>query len=142
MKKIARSNYFKILVVLFLCCFCSGCGIKKENQPDLLSSFRINRNENLVVIANRSVIDDKEEFARQLVRMCKENSFKSIKFFTDRGYATSLDMSVYLWRDEVKDQEPVMIVEYKPNEWNQEYGIVNNPEEFRLYVDGELVAYE
>ena len=117
-------------------------GIKKENQPDLLSSFRINRNENLVVIANRSVIDDKEEFARQLVRMCKENSFKSIKFFTDRGYATSLDMSVYLWRDEVKDQEPVMIVEYKPNEWNQEYGIVNNPEEFRLYVDGELVAYE
>ena len=23
--------------------------------------------------------------------------------------------------------------------WNQEYDIINNPEEFRLYVDGELV---
>ena len=142
MTKIGKGSYFKILVVLFLCCFCSGCGIKKENQPDLLSSFRINRNENLVVIANRSVIDDKEEFARKLVRMCIENSFESIKFFTDCGYATSLDMSVYLWRDEVENQEPVMIVEYKPNEWNQEYDIVNNPEEFRLYVDGELVDYE
>ena len=128
-----------MLLALFICCIVSGCSSKKEGEPDLLSSFSVNRDENLVVIANRNKIEDKDEFARLLVRMCKENSFQSIKFSTDRGYATSLDMSVYLWWDEVEGNDPVMTVEYKPEEWNQEYDIVNNPEEFRLYVDGELV---
>ena len=60
----------------------------------------------------------------------------------DRGYATSLDMRVYLWRDEVEGHDPVMTVEYKPEEWNPEYDIINHPEEFMLYVDGELIEYE
>ena len=64
------------------------------------------------------------------------------KFSTDRGYATSLDMRVYLWRDEVEGHDPVMTVEYKPEEWNPEYDIINHPEEFMLYVDGELIEYE
>ena len=128
-----------MLLALLICCIGSGCSNKKEEEPDLLSSFSVNRDENLVVIANRNEIEDKDEFARLLVCMCKENSFQSIKFSTDREYATSLDMRVYLWRDEVEGNDPIMTVEYKPEEWNQEYDIVNNPEEFRLYVDGELV---
>ena len=57
-------------------------------------------------------------------------------------YKVSADMRVYLWRDEVEGNDPVMTVEYKPDEWNPDYDIINNPEEFRLYVDGELVEYE
>ena len=120
------------VLALLVCCIGSGCGSKKEGEPDLLSSFSMNRDE----------IEDKDEFARLLVRMCKENSFQSIKFSTDRGYATSLDMRVYLWRDEVEGHDPVMTVEYKPEEWNPEYDIINHPEEFMLYVDGELIEYE
>lgn len=33
-------------------------------------------------------------------------------------------------------------VVYKPEEWNPEYDIINHPEEFMLYVDGELIEYE
>ena len=104
------------VLALLICCIGSGCSSKKEGEPDLLSSFSMNRDENLVVIANRDEIEDKDEFARLLVRMCQENSFQSIKFSTDRGYATSLDMRVYLWRDEVEGNDPVMTVEYKPEE--------------------------
>ena len=32
-----------------------------------------------------------------------------------------------------------MTVEYKPEEWNAEYDIVNAPEQFHLYVDDEMV---
>lgn len=131
-----------ILLALIVSCIGTGCGSQKEGEPDLLSSFSINRDESLVVIANRNEIKDKEEFARQLVRMCKENAFHSIKFSTDRGYATSLDMRVYLWRDEVEDHDPVMVVKYKSDDWNQQYDIVNHPEMFRLYVDGELIDSE
>ena len=51
-------------------------------------------------------------------------------------------MRVYLWRDEVEGHDPVMTVEYKPEEWNPEYDIINHPKEFMLYVDGELIEYE
>ena len=103
-------NSTRDILALLVCCIGSGCNNKIEGEPDLLSSFSMNRDENLVVIANWDKIEDKDEFARLLVRMCKENSFHSIKFSTARGYATSLDMRVYLWRDE-----------------------------FSLYVDGELI---
>ena len=55
------------VLALLVCCIGSGCGSKKEGEPDLLSSFSMNRDENLVVIANRDEIEDKDEFARLLV---------------------------------------------------------------------------
>ena len=42
-------------------------------------------------------------------------------------------------RDEVKDNDSVMTAEYKTEEWNRDYDIINNPEEFNVYVDGELI---
>lgn len=108
-------------------------------EPDVVGSMKMNNDENLTVVANRDEIEDKEEFAKLLVKMCQENSFHTIKFSTDYGYATSLDMRVYLWKDEIEGHDPVMRVEFKPIEWNQDYDIVNHSEMFELYVDGELI---
>lgn len=142
MKKI-----FGVLSITLLVAFLAACGNNDENahipgEPDVISSIRSNNDENLVVIANRDEIEDKVEFAKLLVKMCQDNSFQTIKFSTDFGYATSLDMRVYLWKDEVEGNDPIMTVEFKPIEWNQEYDIVNNPEMFELYVDGELIESE
>ena len=79
--------------------------IKTKNDskmaPDIINSLSMNRDQYLTVVANRDEIEDKEEFAELLVQMCKENSFHTIKFSTERGYATSLHMKVYLWRDKI-----------------------------------------
>lgn len=32
-----------------------------------------------------------------------------------------------------------MTVEYKTEEWNLDYDIMNAPEQFQLYIDGEMV---
>ena len=129
--------------LIFLLCvavFVSGCGQKhKEGEPDVISSIKMNQDEMLTVVANRNQIEDKEEFAELLLKKCKENSFQSAKFSTDSGYATSLNLRVYLWEDEIKEQEPVMVVEYKPVESGKDYDIVNDPEKFQMYVDGELM---
>ena len=85
------------------------------------------------------VFNFKEEFSWKLIEMCQENSFRTIKFSTDRGYAARIHMSVYLWKDEIKGHDTVMEIEYKPAEFNMDYDIVNNPDKFELYVDGELV---
>jgi len=137
-------KYISLLGILLISCLLLACGQKNENvhvpgEPDVINSIRSNNDERLLVIANRDEIEDKIEFAKLLVKMCQENSFKTIKFSTDMGYATSLNMRVYLWRDEIEGNNPIMTVEFKPDDWRQEYDIVNNPEMFKLYIDGELI---
>ena len=112
----------------------------KQGDPDVVGSFAMNRDENLTVVAYRDEITDREAFAKQLLQMCRDNSFYSIKFSTDQGYATSLDMNVYSWKEDIENGEPVMRVEYKPIEYGEEYDIVNNPDKFQLYVDGKEIT--
>ena len=134
-KKCRKILFAMMLVVLIL-----GCVQKyKRMEPDVVSSMKINRDETLTVVANRSKIEDKIEFAKLLVDMCKENSFGSIKFRTDYGYATSLELRVYLDEQEIESHKPAMNVEYKPVKRGEGYDIVNNPDMFRLYVDGKRV---
>ena len=52
------------VLALLVCCIGSGCSSKKEGEQDLLSIFSMNRDENLVVIATRNQIEEKDEFAR------------------------------------------------------------------------------
>lgn len=105
--------------------------------PDVVSSISMNRDQYLTVVANRDNIEDKGEFAKLLIEMCKENSFHTIKFSTDRGYATNVDMRVYLFQDKIEGHEPVMIVKYEPVEYGKGYDIVHNPDQFKLTIDGK-----
>ena len=66
-------------------------------------------------------------------------SFHSTKFSTDRGYATSIDMHIYLWKEDIEDGESVMTAEYRPVEYGKDYDIVNNPDKFQLYIDGKEI---
>ena len=85
-------------------------------EPDVVSSISVDRDQYLTVVANRDKIEDKEEFAELLVRKCRENSFHTIKFSTDRGYATGIHMRVYLHEEDIERNDSVMVVEYKPIE--------------------------
>ena len=67
------------------------------------------------------------------------DSFHSTKFSTDRGYATSIDMHIYLWKEDIEDGESVMTAEYRPVEYGKDYDIVNNPDKFQLYIDGKEI---
>ena len=129
-----------LLCLLLSAAFVSGCAQKyKEREPGVINSMKINQDETLTVVANRNQIEDKEDFAKLLVKKCKDNAFQSVRFSADYEYATSLNLRVYLWKDEIEGQEPVMVVEYKPVEWGMDYDIVHDPEKFQMYVDGELM---
>ena len=75
----------------------------KKGEPDVVGTFSINRDENITVVANRENIEDREAFARELLQMYKDDSFHSTKFSTDHGYATSLDMYIYLWKEDIEE---------------------------------------
>lgn len=108
-------------------------------EPDVVSSISMNRDQYFTVVANRNRIEDKEEFAKLLVKMCRENSFHTIKFSTDRGYATEIHMQVYLCEEDIEDANVVMETDYVQREYNENYDICDNPEKFELHVDGEVI---
>lgn len=62
--------------------------------PDAVSSMSSNNWQYLKVVANSDRIDDKETFAREVVQMCRENSFHSVfygyKRVSERGRYHSL----------------------------------------------------
>ena len=91
------------------------------------------------MVANREDIEDREAFARKLLQMYKDDSLHSTKFSTDRGYATSIDMNIYLWKEDIEDEESVMTAEYRPVEYGKDYDVVNNPDKFQLYIDGKEI---
>ena len=111
----------------------------KKGEPDVVGTFSINCDENITVVANRENIEDREAFARELLQMYKDNSFHSTKFSTDHGYATSLDMYIYLWKEDIEEGESVMTAEYRPIEYGKDYDVVNNPDKFQLYIDGREI---
>ena len=76
---------------------------------------------------------------REFLQMYKDDSFHSTKFSTDRGYATSIDMNIYLWKEDIEDGESVMTAEYRPVEYGKDYDVVNNPDKFQLYIDGKEI---
>ena len=133
-----------IVCVIIIFVIMTGYFFKKKSEkeismePDVVSSISMNRDQYLTVVANRNRIEDKEEFAKLLVKMCRDNSFHTIKFSTDRGYATSVNMRVYLWKEDIERNDPVMVVEYKSVGSRKKYDIQYDSEKYELFIDGKV----
>ena len=146
-RRIRSMNKKRICIVCVIMVFSIMMGYLFEKkseveismEPDVVSSISMNRDQYLTVVANRDRIEDKEEFAKLLVKMCTENSFHTIKFSTDRGYATGIHMQVYLCEENIEDANIVMEIDYVQREYNENYDICDNPEKFELHVDGEVI---
>ena len=101
-------------------------------DPDAVSSYAFNQDEHLKIIANRPKIEDAEAFAAELLSMVQHDGFQTITFcFDDRGYPTSLDMTVYLWED---SDEPEMTISYTPEDYSAGYNLIEHPEKFILEI--------
>ena len=133
-----------IVCVIMIFVIMTGYHFEKKSEeeismePDVVSSISMNRDQYLTVVANRDRIEDKEEFAKLLVKMCRENAFHSIKFSTDRGYATGIHMQVYLCEEDIEDANVAMKIDYIQRKYNEKYDICNHLEKFELFVDGEV----
>lgn len=141
-----KRNITVCIVILCAMCFLSTYGARFYEEwktahsgiPDAVSSMRFNKDEHLVVVANSSEIKDKEAFARQVVHMCQEDSFGSMKL---SSMPARLEVTVYLQRDAIGENDPVCKIEYIPLEYHDSYDIRNNMEKFHLYLDGEEIEF-
>lgn len=110
--------------------------------PDAINTMSTGNDLYLTVIANARQIEDKEEFARTVVHMCQNNSFHSVRFSTDCGYPSGLNITVYLNRKDIEARkEPVCKILFKTDDFSKDYNIKDNPDEFHLYLDGEEIIF-
>lgn len=115
----------------------ANCGI-----PDAVGSMVFNNNYHLTIVANSREIADAEEFACEVIEMCRENAFHSIKFSTDvNGYPSSLDITVYLRKDDIGEKEPVCRIRYVPTDYNEGYDIKNDTDKYHLYLDNKEIVF-
>lgn len=110
--------------------------------PDMISSISYNNDYHLKVVANNEYIEDLEEFAREIIHMCQDNSFHTVKFSTGmKGYPERLDIDVYLQKNDIETKEPVCRIRFESNEPYQNYDIKNHADMFRLYLDEKEIPY-
>lgn len=142
------SGIIGFLLILFLALGALELALyQKEKErysgiPDLVSSLSIGNEYYLIVVANCWNIGDKEDFAKDVIERCRNNSFKSIMFSTDlNGYPARLDIDVYLTEQDIGKTEPVLQVRFQPDKWNAEYNIRDDVEHYLMYVDGKQITY-
>jgi len=143
----SKKMYF-LMFVAAVCMICYGSAEYPEwkeahsGVPDVVSSMSMNNDHYLKVVANSTRIDDKEAFAREIIHMCQDNSFHSIRFSTDiNGYPSKLDITVYLNRKDVEKGKAACDIEFSTEDFKEGYDIKNDADKFRLYLDGQEIEF-
>ena len=107
------------------------CGI-----PDAVSSISDGEKCCLTVVANSGQIRDKEAFAREVVRMCTENSFRSLRFSTDiGGWPAVLEIDVYLQMKDVGRTPPVFRIRAESENGGGGHNSGNRADCYRIFIE-------
>lgn len=129
---------FAVLCAVFLFILSGGYEQWKEENsgiPDAVSSISDGTACRLIIVANRSEIKDEEEFAEEVIKMCRENSFRSLRLSTDiEGWPEKLDIRVYLRKRDIGKDEPLMQILYEPVNDGGEYDIRDDREKYRMLI--------
>ena len=102
-----------------------GCTrIKVEGEPDCVSSSSYNEELRLTIVANRDVIEDEENFEKEILEMCKNNSFKSTVLSTDiQGFPEKITAEIYLKKEDIFEGASVLCVEIEKIEEVENFDI-------------------
>ena len=107
------------------------CGI-----PDAVSSISDGEKCCLTVVANSGEIPDEEAFARKVIRMCTENSFRSLRFSTDiGGWPEEMEIDVYLRKKDVGEEPPVFRIRAESEHGKSPDDTENQSERYRIFIE-------
>lgn len=147
-KNVTKAESIALILVLGL--LITTAGLYKihlsayAGSLDAVSSVTENGECRLMVVADREWLNDKKKMADTVMRMCRENTFRSLKLSVDKnGYPSSLVVDVYLNKRDVGKKVPVCCFWFKPR-WNKDLeespNIMDDLEKYELYIDGSHVS--
>ncbi len=130
----------KIVTVLLLVVFIIFLYLQWGRIMDVVNSFSTSstnyHEENIVVVANKLYISNKEKFAEKIVNNCIENNFKSIFFDYKTMKPNALYVTVYSSEFTRGLSMPAFTFSYTSDK-NQIglYNIIDDSENYRIIVD-------
>ena len=118
MKRKIRKKWKMVVAVVLVVAVMVGSDLdwnekRVEGEPDVVSSMIVNNEQYLTVVANRNEIENEEEFTKLLAKMYEENSFHSVKFSTDLADPEKVYMKVYLRKEDIKKEKPILLIKYQ-----------------------------
>lgn len=80
-------------------------------------------------------VADQKSCAEEIVKRCRENSFKSIRFSYDQAIPNALYVTVYGSKHQVEEGKEMFSFSYLQEDTSGTYNIIDNPEKFILKLE-------
>lgn len=91
--------------------------------------------ERLTVVVNKLYVEDQKVCAEEIVRRCRENSFKSVRFSYDQSIPNALYVTVYSSKRQAEKGIQMFSFSYLPEDGDGTYNIVNDSDKFMLKLE-------
>lgn len=88
--------------------------------------------ERLTVVVNKLYVADQKACAEEIVKRCRENSFKSVRFSYDQSIPNALYVTVYASKRQAERGKQMFSFSYLPQDNEGTYNIIDDSEEFIL----------
>ena len=91
--------------------------------------------ERLMVVVNKLYVVDQKICAEEIVKRCRENSFKSVRFSYDQSVPNALYVTVYSSKRQAEKGIQMFSFSYLPEDGDGTYNIVNDSDKFMLKLE-------
>ena len=88
--------------------------------------------ERLTVVVNKLYVADQKACAEEIVKRCRENSFKSVRFSYDQSIPNALYVTVYASKRQAERGKQMFSFSYLLQDSEGTYNIIDDSEEFIL----------
>lgn len=129
-KKIMVVLLIIITVVLVVSFFKAGNNKEMDCVNTITNSYGNGCDARLSIILYQNKIEDELEVAKEIIKKCEENSFKTIKFSYDMRIPNELDVNVYLSEKDFEEGN-------KAFSFNYDHDGIGDPDEFNILEDKE-----
>ena len=88
--------------------------------------------ERLTVVVNKLYVADQKACAEEIVKRCRENSCKSVRFSYEQSIPNALYVTVYASKRQAERGKQMFSFSYLPQDSEGTYNIIDDSEEFIL----------
>ena len=91
--------------------------------------------ERLTVVVNKLYVADQKVCAEEIVKRCRENSFKSVQFIYDQSVPNALYVTVYASKRQAEKGKQMFSFSYLLKDGDGTYNIVNDSDKFMFEAE-------
>ena len=86
-------------------------------------------------MVNKLYVEDQKVCAEEIVKRCRKNSFKSVRFSYDQSIPNALYVTVYSSKRQAEKGIQMFSFSYLPEDGDGTYNIVNDSDKFMLKLE-------